>query len=162
MRWRDEEVETLKKLYPSTPNRELAERLHRSQYSVEMKAKRLQLQKEPSPPPTKEPHRYVNEFAVITREEAAKRDKVELLRYCWSLTDMFKRELDNPSLDDAQRQKIMNSMANMINVTNSIMRNTPDEIFEEKPDLNQKFRHIISRESTVKGRRVRLSRRRVR
>jgi len=110
MRWSDEEVEVLKKLYPGTPNRELAERLRRSQYSVEMKAKRLRLQKEPSPPPGKEPRRYVNEFAVITREEATKRDKVELLRYCWSLTDMFKRELDNPGLDDARRQKIMNSI----------------------------------------------------
>jgi len=162
MRWSDEEVEVLKKLYPGTPNRIVAERLRRSQYSVEMKAKRLRLQKEPSPPPGKEPRRYVNEFAVITREEATKRDKVELLRYCWSLTDMFKRELDNPGLDDARRQKIMNSMANMINITNSIMRNTPDEIFEEKPDLHQKFRHVISRESPVRGRRVRLRRKRVR
>lgn len=160
MRWSDEEVETLKKLYPTTPNREIAERLRRSQHSVEMKAKRLHLQKAPSPPPPPEPSR-VNEFVVITREEATKRDKVELLRYSWSLTDMYKRELENPGLDDARRQKIMNSMANMINVTNSIMRNTPDEIFEEKPDLNQKLRHVISRETPVKSRRIRLRRKRV-
>lgn len=162
MRWSDEEVEVLKRLYPSTPNREIAGRLHRSQYSVEMKAKSLRLKKAPSPPPPAEPRRHVNEFAMVTREEATKRDKVELLRYSWSLTDMYKRELENPGLDDGSRQKIMNSMANMINVTNSIMRNTPDEVFEEKPDLDQRFRRVISRETPVKSRRVRLRRKRVR
>lgn len=161
MRWSDEEVETLRKLYPTTPNRELAERLRRSQYSVEMKAKSLRLRKEPSPPPTKEPpSRHENEFTVITREEATKRDKVELLRYSWSLTDMYRRELENPGLDDARRQKIMKSMANMINVTNSIMRNTPDEVFEEEPDLDQRFRLVVSRDSPIRSRRVRLMRKR--
>jgi len=151
----------LKELYPDTPNREIAERLRRSQHSVEMKAKSLRLRKAPSPPPPPEP-RYVNEFALITREEAVKRDKVELLRYSWSLTDMYKRELENPGLDDGSRQKIMNSMANMINVTNTIMRYTPEEVFQEEPDLDQRLRRVISREAPVKGRRVRLWRKRLR
>lgn len=155
MKWSDEEAETLINLYPGTPNSEIAKRLGRSLYSVEMKAKRLQLQKDASPPPTGESRHHVNEFTVITREEATRRDKVELLRYCWSLTDMFRRELDNPSLDDAKRQKIMNSMANMINVTNSIMRYTPDEVFEEKPDLSKRLRHVISRDTSFRSRRVR-------
>lgn len=52
---------------------------------------------------------YVNEFALITREEAVKRDKVELLRCSWSLTDMYKRELENPGLERVQGPNLRNS-----------------------------------------------------
>ena len=120
---------------------------------MEMKAKRLGLEKTPSPAPEAlyQPDHAM--FALISREEALGRDKVDLLRYCWSLTDLFKLELSNPNLDDAQRHKIMNSMANMINVTSTILRYTPDEVFQEKPDLNERLVRIISNENSVKPRR---------
>ena len=157
MRWSKEEEETLKQLYPHTPNREIAQRLKRSQHSIEMKAKRLKLTKQSNPPPPTP--QYLNQFTTLTREEATKRDKIELLRYSWSLIDLYKKELTNPKLTETQRHKIMSSMGNMINIINSIMRYTPDEVFMEKPDLKQQFIEIVSRDQPIRSRRIRLKHR---
>ena len=151
MQWRPEEIEALKTLYPSTPNREIAQRLNRSQYSVEMKAKNLKLAKQPNPPPIPTstlPH----PFNLINRDEVTKRDKVELLRYSWTLIELYMKELENQKLSDNQRHKILNGLGNVINIINSIMRYTPEEIFMEQPDLYQQFLNIINSEKTVQPR----------
>ena len=154
MRWSQDEVDILENLYPSTPNDEIARRLGRSRYSVEMKAKRLGFEKEqPSPAPEEEDSPAPPSFELISREEALKRDKVELLRYSWSLTDLIKDEINNPKLDDAQRHKIMNSMANMINITSTIMRYTPEEVFQEQPDLDKRFIEIVTENDSIRSRR---------
>jgi hypothetical protein len=152
MRWSDNEVEVLKNLYPTTPNEQIARQLGRSLYSVEMKAKRLGLLKNSSPSPLELciPENII--FKLISRKDALKRDKVDLLRYSWSLTDLLEKELSNPNLDDAQRHKIMNSMANMINITSTIMRYTPEEVFQEKPDLNDRLVKIIRKNSPIQPR----------
>jgi hypothetical protein len=158
MRWSQDEVDILENLYPSTPNDEIARRLGRSRYSVEMKAKRLGFEKEqPSPAPEEEGSPAPPSFELISREEALKRDKVELLRYSWSLTDLIKEEMNNPNLSDAQRHKIINSMSNMINITCTIMRHTPEEVFQEQPDLNERFLKVSYYDSPIKPRKFRFS-----
>jgi len=151
MRWSPGEIETLKALYPSTPNRQIARRLQRSQYSVEMKAKNLKLTKQPSPPPAPTP--AIQPFNLIDRDEVTKRDKTELLRYSWTLIETYKKELENQKLSDSQRNKILNGMGNMINIVNSIMRYTPEEIFMEQPNLYQQFLNIITSDKKVHPRR---------
>jgi len=159
MRWKKEETKQLKELYPDTPNKEIAIRLNRSQYSIEMKAKNLGLKKQPKPPPPETPQ-TPNTFKLIDRDEVTKRDKVELLRYSWSLAELYTQELENPELSDAQRHKIMNGMGNMINIINSIMRYTPDEVFMEQPDLYQEFLKISHKGTKVRSRRYRHQQRR--
>lgn len=152
MRWSKNEVEVLKNLYPNTPNEQIARQLGRSLYSVEMKAKRLGLLKKSSPSPIELCTPEYIMFKLISRKDALNRDKVDLLRYSWSLTDLLEKELSNPNLDDAQRHKIMNSMANMINITSTIMRYTPEEVFQEKPDLNDRLVKIIRTNSPIQPR----------
>lgn len=159
MRWKKEEIKQLKELYPNTPNKEIAIHLSRSKYSIEMKAKNLGLKKQSSPPPPDIPQ-ISNTFKLIKRDEVTKRDKVELLRYSWSLTELYMQELENPELSEAQRHKIMNGMANMINIINSIMRYTPEEVFMEQPDLYQEFLKISNKGTKIRSRRYRHQQRR--
>ena len=160
MKWSPEEIEKLKTLYPQTPNREIAQRLNRSQYSVEMKAKNLKLAKQPNPPASTPTPRQP--FNLIDREEITKRDKVELLRYSWTLIEHYVKELENQKLSDGQRHKILNNMGNMINIINSIMRYTPEEIFMEQPNLYQQFIKIAKSENPVKTRKYKFNDRRKR
>ncbi|MBD3207802.1 hypothetical protein GF319_15840 [Candidatus Bathyarchaeota archaeon] len=155
MKWSLDEVDILKNLYPTTSNADIARHLGRSLHSVEMKAKSLNLKKKPSPAPEKIFEPDFSLFTLISREEAVRRDKIDLLRYCWSLTDLYNKELNNPNLEDAQRHKIMNSMANMINVTSTILRYTPEEVFQEKPDLNERLVKIIRADSPIQPRKYR-------
>ena len=157
MRWSEEEVETLKELYPHTPNREIAQHLHRSQHSIEMKAKRLKLTKQSNPPPPTP--QYINQFTLLTRKETKKLDKIDLLGYSWTLAKMYANELENTELTHTQRHKVMNGLGNIISIINGIMRYTPDEIFLEQPDLKQQFIEIVSRDQPVKSRRTRLQHR---
>ena len=159
MRWKKEEIKQLKEIYPNTPNKEIARRLNRIKYSIEMKAKNLGLKKQPKPPPPETPQ-LPNTFHLIDRDQVTKRDKVELLFNDTAPTEIYTQELENPKLTDTQRHKIMNGLGNMINIINSIMRYTPDEIFMEQPDLYQEFLKITTQDKPIRSRRIRLRKKR--
>ena len=158
MRWTAQEEEQLSLLYPSTPNKEIAITLGRSKGSVESKAQRMGLRKADSPPPTPEQQKppHQNDLDLITRNQTMKLDKVELLRVSWSLLYMQQRELANPNITDAQRQKQMNGLANLINTINSITKNTPDDFYDEKQNLSEEFTElVIVPPEKIRSRRVR-------
>ena len=139
MRWTEEEEHKLAELYPETPAHIIASLLNRSISSIHTKAQRLGIRKKDNQQinPTIKP--YTNTYQTITREEVMRRDKVELLRVSWSLLDMEKRELNNPNLSEAQRRKQMASLNNVINTINNINKTTPEEFYDEKPDLAESF-----------------------
>ena len=86
--WTKDEESLLRENYPNVSIRALSEMLGRSTPSVEGKIRRLGLN-EPSPRRgaggAREGHR--NLFELMTREEALKLDKIDVLRVNWSLSN---------------------------------------------------------------------------
>jgi hypothetical protein len=94
----------------------------------------------------------------MTREEALKLDKIDLLRVNWSLFEMYRRELNNPSLSKTERHKLMNAMSNLTSIINSVMKGSEEQLGEED-DLKARFTSLNLRESRgIGSRRVRMNR----
>jgi len=137
--WTDEEETLLRESYPGASIRELSETLGRSIPSVEGKVRRLGLAK----PKAREGggdarEGYRNPFELMTREEALRLDKIDLLRVNWSLFEMYRRELNNPGLTKAERHKLMNALSNHISIINSVMKGSEDQLGGED-DLRSMF-----------------------
>jgi len=137
--WSGEEESLLMKNYPSVSNRALSDMLGRSISSIEGKAKRLGLSKLDARPGEGDiPDNYQNPFEMMTRDDALKLDKIDLLRINWSLFEMYRRELNNPSLSKAERHRLMNALSNHTSIINSVMKGSEDQLGEED-DLKARF-----------------------
>lgn len=161
VRWTEEEESLMEELYPATDNTTLSRLLGRSVFAVENKASRMGLRKERVEEAQGEVEGragYSNPFELMSREEALKLDKIDLLRINWSLALMYQRELNNPGLTKAERQKLMNALSNHTSIINSIMKSAEEELREEEEDLEAKFVRISMGEGapTIRARRVRI------
>ena len=137
--WTEEEESLLRDNYPSTSIRALSEMLGRSIPSVDGKVRRLGLARPDAGRGvrgTREGCR--NPFELMTREDALKLDKIDLLRVNWSLFEMYRRELNNPSLSKAQRHRLMNALSNHTSIINSVMKGSEDQLGDED-DLKARF-----------------------
>jgi hypothetical protein len=160
-KWTEEEERLMRELYPTTDNATLSRRLGRSVSAVENKASRIGLKKRmPKKEETAEEDEegFDNPFELISREEALKLDKIDLLRINWSLSLMYQRELNNPDLTKSERHKLMNALSNHTSIINSIMKSAEEELKEEEEDLEAKFIKISMGEGapTIRARRVRI------
>ena len=158
-RWTAQDESLLEELYPTTDKPTLSKILDRSMSAIENKASRMELRKiegseEGEEPP---PDRFRNPFELASREEALKRDKIDLLRINWSLSSMYQRELRNPDLTKAERHKLMNALSNHTSIINSVMRGVEEELGEDE-SLEDRFVEISSRDGArfIKARRVRI------
>jgi hypothetical protein len=137
--WTDEEESLLREKYPSLSAGALSEMLGRSVSSVEGKAKRLGLRKaDTEQVEIDPPHNYPNQFEMMTRDDALKLDKIDLLRINWSLFEMYRRELNNPNLTKTERHRLMNALSNHTSIINSVMKGSEDQLGEED-DLKAQF-----------------------
>jgi hypothetical protein len=158
-RWTTEDESLLEELYPTTDYATLSSMLGRSISAIENKASRMGLRKIEGSEEEEEPSsdRFSNPFELASREEALKRDKIDLLRINWSLSSMYQRELRNPDLTKAERHRLMNALSNHTSIINSVMRGVEEELGEEE-SLEDRFIEISSRDSArfIKARRVRI------
>ncbi len=138
--WTPEEEEVLREKYPTTKNKMLSAQLNRSIDSIKMKASRLGLIKEIKEEPADQTD---NKFILMSREDAMKLDKFDLLSWNWGLLEMFRRELNNPSLRPRDRVKLMCSMSAHTVTINSIMKGSEDQLGEEE-DLKAVFLRLKS------------------
>ena len=158
-RWTTEDESLLDDLYPTTDNPTLSKMLTRSVSAIENKASRMGLRKtevnEEGEKPSSD--RFSNPFELASREEALKRDKIDLLRINWSLSSMYQRELRNPDLTKAERHRLMNALSNHTSIINSVMRGVEEELGEEE-SLEDRFVEISSRDGPrfITARRVRI------
>ena len=137
--WTKEEESLLRENYPNVSIRALSEMLGRSIPSVDGKVRRLGLARSDAGRVvggTREGYR--NPFELMTREDALKLDKIDLLRVNWSLFEMYRRELNNPSLSKAQRHRLMNALSNHTSTINSVMKGSEDQLGDED-DLKARF-----------------------
>lgn len=157
-RWTEEEEDLLRDLYPTADNLTLSERLGRNISSIENKASRMGLRKEKKEAEAEEGggEDFENRFELISREEAIKLDKVDLLRINWSLVLMYQSELNNPNLTKGERHKLMNALSNHTAIINNIMKSAEEELREED-DLEEKFIEIVSGDEAARGRARRLT-----
>ncbi len=140
--WTDEEESLLREKYLSVPVKTLAEALGRSVPSIDNKIRRLGLIKSNDSSislPTRSS--LQNSFEMMTREDAQKLDKIDLLRVNWSLFQMYERELDNPKLSKTQRHKLMGAMCSLTSVINSIMKGSEEQLGDED-DLKARFTRL--------------------
>ena len=137
--WSGEEESLLSENYTTLSIRALSDMLGRSIPSVEGKARRLGLRK-PDARQGEGGSRdgYKNRFEMMTREDALKLDKIDLLRVNWSLFEMYRRELNNPSLSKAQRHRLMNALSNHTSIINSVMKGSEEQLGDED-DLKARF-----------------------
>lgn len=157
-RWTQDEELLLEETYPTTDNPTLSKMLTRSVSAIENKASRMGLRKtEVNEEEEPSSDRFSNPFELASREEALKRDKIDLLRINWSLSSMYQRELRNPDLTKAERHRLMNALSNHTSIINSVMRGVEEELGEEE-SLEDKFIEISSRDghSFIRARRVRI------
>jgi hypothetical protein len=140
--WTPEEEEVLRQKYPTTKNKVLSKELNRTVPSITMKAVRLKLVKQIDEDPIDD---YENSFEVMTRDDAMKLDKFDLLRVNWSLLEMYRRELSNPRLGRKDRIKLMNALSNHTATINAIMKGSEDQLGEEE-DLKAQFLSLQSEE----------------
>ena len=158
-RWTAQDEGLLEELYPTTDKPTLSKILDRSVSAIENKASRMELRKiegneEGEEPPS---DRFSNPFQLTSREEALKRDKIDLLRINWSLSSMYQTELRNPDLTKAERHRLMNALSNHTSIINSVMRGVEEELGEEE-SLEDRFVEISSRNGPrfITARRVRI------
>jgi len=158
--WTEEEESLLRENYPNVSIRALSEMLGRSIPSVEGKARRLGLRK-PDARQGEGGSRdgYKNQFEMMTREDALKLDKIDLLRVNWSLFEMYRRELNNPGLSKAQRHRLMNALSNHTSIINSVMKGSEEQLGDED-DLKARFisLNLGDGRRTYGARRIRLKR----
>ncbi len=158
-RWTAQDESLLEELYPTTDKPTLSKILDRSVSAIENKASRMELRKIEGSEEGEEPSsdRFSNPFELASREEALKRDKIDLLRINWSLSSMYQRELRNPDLTKAERHRLMNALSNHTSIINSVMRGVEEELGEEE-SLEDKFIEISNRDGVrfIKTRRVRI------
>lgn len=158
-RWTAQDQSLLEELYPTTDKPTLSKILDRSISAIENKASRMELRKIEGSEEGEEPSsdRFSNPFELASREEALKRDKIDLLRINWSLSSMYQRELRNPDLTKAERHRLMNALSNHTSIINSVMRGVEEELGEEE-SLEDKFIEISNRDGVrfIKTRRVRI------
>jgi len=158
-RWTAQDESLLEELYPTTDKPTLSKILDRSISAIENKASRMELRKIEGSEEGEEPSsdRFSNPFELASREEALKRDKIDLLRINWSLSSMYQRELRNPDLTKAERHRLMNALSNHTSIINSVMRGVEEELGEEE-SLEDKFIEISNRDGVrfIKTRRVRI------
>lgn len=158
-RWTTQDESLLEDLYPTTDKPTLSKILDRSVSAIENKASRMELRKIEGSEEGEEPSsdRFSNPFELASREEALKRDKIDLLRINWSLSSMYQRELRNPDLTKAERHRLMNALSNHTSIINSVMRGVEEELGEEE-SLEDKFIEISNRDGVrfIKTRRVRI------
>ncbi len=158
-RWTAQDESLLEELYPTTDKPTLSKILDRSVSAIENKASRMELRKIEGSEEGEEPSsdRFSNPFELASREEALKRDKIDLLRINWSLSSMYQRELRNPGLTKAERHRLMNALSNHTSIINSVMRGVEEELGEEE-SLEDRFVEISSRDGArfIRARRVRI------
>ncbi|MFH2110349.1 MAG: hypothetical protein ABIJ47_03700 [Candidatus Bathyarchaeota archaeon] len=158
--WTEEEESLLRENYPSTSVRALSEMLGRSIPSVDGKVRRLGLAKQDTAHVVGGAREgYRNPFELMPREDALKLDKIDLLRVNWSLFEMYRRELNNPSLSKAQRHRLMNALSNHTSIINSVMKGSEDQLGDED-DLKARFisLNLGDGRRTYGARRIRLMR----
>jgi hypothetical protein len=126
--WEPEDEVFLREHYSTTSNRKLAKEMGRTVNSIQIKANRLGLAKEIDD----EDDDFENNLEEMTRDEAKKLDKIDLLALSWSLLKMFRRELSNPRLDAKSRVKLMVAVSNHTATINNIMRGSEDELGAEE------------------------------
>jgi hypothetical protein len=132
--------------------------LGRSVASVEGKARRMGLSKPGALRDTgKTPDGYPNPFELMTRDDALKLDKIDILRINWSLFEMYRRELNNPSLTKAERHRLMNALSNHTSIINGVMKGSEDQLGDED-DLKARFLSLSLGNGSpeVRARRVRI------
>ena len=159
MAWSEREETLLRENYPSVKNSTLSDMLGRSVYSIECRAKRLGLRKMGATQGGGEaPDGYSNPFEMMTREDALKLDKIDILRVNWSLFEMYRRELNNPSLTKAERHRLMNALSNHTSIINSVMKGSEDQLGDED-DLKASFIRLSLGDGRpeVKARRVHIT-----
>lgn len=158
-RWTTQDESLLEELYPTTDKPTLSKILDRSVSAIENKASRMELRKIEGSEEGEElsSDRFSNPFELASREEALKRDKIDLLRINWSLSSMYQRELRNPDLTKAERHRLMNALSNHTSIINSVMRGVEEELGEEE-SLEDRFVEISSRDGArfIRARRVRI------
>ncbi len=127
--WDQREEDYLRKNYPTIPNRRLAEDLDRSVNSIQLKAIRLGLVKET---PEEDEAEFVNLLETMSRDEAKRLDKLDLLAINWSLLKMYERELTNPKLSAKLRVKLMVAMGNHTETISNIMKGSEEQLGAEE------------------------------
>lgn len=58
------------------------------------------------------PNDFANPFELMCREEATRRDKIDLHHINWSLATMYQRELSSRGLTKQERYRLMNTLRN--------------------------------------------------
>jgi hypothetical protein len=157
--WSEEEETLLREKYPSVSNSTLSGMLGKSISSIEGKARRLGLSRLNTGKSRGEsPDGYLNLFEMMTRDDALKLDKIDLLRINWSLFEMYRRELNNPSLSKAERHRLMNALSDHTSTINSVMKGSEDQLGDED-DLKASFirLNLGDGQREVRARRVRIT-----
>lgn len=157
--WSEDEESLLRENYPSVSIKRLSDSLGRSVSSVEGKARRMGLNKSSTRHGSEKiPDLYPNPFELLTRDDALKLDKIDLLRINWSLFEMYRRELNNPSLSKAERHRLMNALSNHTSTINGVMKGSEDELGDEGDDIKTKFLRLNLGDGKpdVRARRVRI------
>ena len=156
--WTGEEESLLRENYHSESSMGVSDMLGRSVASIEGKARRMGLSKPGALRDTgKTPDGYPNPFELMTRDDALKLDKIDILRINWSLFEMYRRELDNPSLTKAERHRLMNSLSSHTSIINGVMKGSEDQLGDED-DLKARFLSLSLGDGSpeVRARRVRI------
>ena len=157
--WSEEEETLFREKYTSVSNTTLSGMLDRSISSIEGKARRLGLSKLNTGKGRGDPpDGYPNSFEMMTRDDALKLDKIDLLRINWSLFEMYRRELNNPSLTKAERHRLMNALSNHTSTINSVMKGSEDQLGDED-DLKARFirLNLGDGQPELRARRVRIT-----
>jgi len=147
--WSGEEEEELRRLYPVTDRGELSVLFGRSVASIDNKASRMGLRKREVTGKLcegLEPETYVNSFVLLSRREALRLDRIDLLRINWSLAEMYQRELCNPGLGERDRHRLMMALSNHTSIINNIMGEAEEDVREEELEesLESRFLEILT------------------
>ncbi len=65
-------------------------------------------------------------------------DRIDLLRYNWSLLEMYHRELERPGLSQGAKHRLMNALGQLTGTIANVMKGREDELGDED-DLRNKF-----------------------
>ena len=153
-KWTPEDEESLRQLYPTTPNKKIAAQLGRTQLAIRMKATNLGLRKN-----TEKSGSFANSFEPLSREETLKLDKIDLLGVNWSLLEMFRRELNNPELRTRDRIRLMHTMSSHTATISAVMKGSEDQLGEEDDLKAQLIRLEYKEGDEVTPRRIRYGKR---